>query len=88
MEKNGETLNYEEGNEDGSDFFSEDPVQPQPSDNRFKDMNAPGREKPDTGTNKPSKPADKKDIKPADPITKPEEKKGSLKEKPQPKNEY
>jgi hypothetical protein len=56
LEKSGETLNYEEGNDDGSDFFSEDPVQPQPSDNRFKDMNAPGREKPDTGSNKPSKP--------------------------------
>ena len=90
LDDNPETLNSDEGNSDGSDFFDEVPGQANPSNNeKLNDFNQPGKI-PDTVSKKsPVKPADKKDIK-ADPLLKPDDKKSkpANKEKPPPATEY
>ena len=87
LDDNPETLNSDDGNTDGSDFFNEQPApaNPAPAD-KFNDLNQPG--KVDTGKKAPAKSNDKPGLK-IEPILKPDDKKAkpSNKDKP-PVNEY
>ena len=78
-----DSLNTDEGNGDGSDFFN-DPTTDRSPENKFEDMNAPGKIKIDTSKKIP-KPGDKKDTK-AEPLIKADDKK--IKPVNKPANDY
>ncbi len=70
-----DSLNYDQGNGDGSDFFNDMPVSSPRADEKFKDANEPGKSKPDTNTKKIPRPGDKKEPPVTDPLIKVEDKK-------------
>jgi len=85
-----DSLNYNEEDADGSDFFNEVPVTEPSQNDKVNDMNQPSPTKKDTSSKKLPSPINKKDAKPVDPIIKSDDKKIKTKPKDKPvsNNEY
>ncbi|MEO6583873.1 MAG: transglycosylase domain-containing protein, partial [Ferruginibacter sp.] len=81
LQKNPETLNGDEGNGDGSDFFNDEPLV-NPSNGGLQDVNEPAKTKIDTTAKIPAKPGDKTTTK-LEPLLNTDDKKNQpAKEKP------